>query len=108
MARQRPAHQARLTRPAPAIDPSRLPESVYDCVVPLARAAMETSVLAHRWGTSAKGGSLIRAAHIMDLASRVVRECNALVTHAQSAQTTERATAVQREVGVSGGGGGAR
>lgn len=66
-----------------AEDTSPVPESLRDCLLPLSHAAIQSSVMAYRWG--AKNKRLMQAAIAMDLAGAVIKECNEMLAHEASA-----------------------
>jgi hypothetical protein len=69
------------------------PETLRDCLAPLAAAAIQTSVLAYTWGLA--NGQLMRASIVMDLAGDVVKQCNRLLEHEHSAAGVVRDVARQ-------------
>ncbi len=64
----------------------RTPLSLQDCLAPLAAGALETSLLAHKWGTTK--GSLMRASTVMEFCSQVIAESNRLIGHDTSVAAT--------------------
>ncbi len=66
-----------------------VPTTLRECLAPLAAAAIQTSVMAHKWGRRAQGGSLMRAAAAIELAGNVVKECNVMLRHSDSEETVK-------------------
>lgn len=89
------------TGPAPV-----KPETLRDCLAPLAATALSTSLLTYQWGL--ENGTLMRASAVMDFCGNIIDQANRLLAHEESAESTARACAAQRAAGVAGGGGGAK
>lgn len=63
------------------------PVSLRDCLAPLVAAALESSLLVHKWGTT--HGSLMRASTVMELCAAVAAECTREIERDERARGVE-------------------